>query len=116
MSVMTNQKVAYIAGLYRPRGFWRHIPVWKWVIIAWNVHQARKVALKWWKRNYAVICPHSNTAFFDGACDDSVWLLGDLAIMKRCDVVVMMKGWEKSSGACEEHLRATVWGLHIVYE
>ncbi len=108
-------RTAYIAGPYRPRGIWKRVPVVKWLIIAWNIHRARKVALRWWRAGYAVIVPHGNTAFFDGRCPDSVWLSGDLEIMRRCDVVVMMPDWERSGGAVAEHVVAVEYGLEIVY-
>jgi hypothetical protein len=62
-----------------------------------------------------VICPHKNTALFDGAADDSVWLAGDVEILKRCDVVFAMPGWEKSEGARAEIKEARRLKLEIIY-
>lgn len=81
-----------------------------------NIRRARLVALKYWRHGYAVICPHSNTALFDGEADDSVWLEGDLEILRRCDVVVMMEGWRNSEGACHELEEATISGLEVIYD
>jgi hypothetical protein len=83
-------KVAYIAGSYRApsvRG------------VAENIQAAEVVALRYWRMGYVVICPHKNTAFFDGGAPDRVWLEGDEELLRRSDVVVMMRGWEKSKGA-----------------
>lgn len=44
-------------------------------------------------------CPHKNTAMFGGAATDEVWLNGDIEIMRRCDAVITVDGWEKSVGA-----------------
>jgi len=38
----------------------------------------------------------------DGVVPDEVFLAGDIEILKRCDLVVMVPGWENSSGAKEE--------------
>jgi len=100
-------KVAYIAGPYRsatPRG------------IVENIRRAEAVALKYWRRGYAVICPHLNTALFDGAADDTCWLEGDLEILARCDTIVMMKGWEKSQGASEELQHAQSLAKIVIYD
>lgn len=100
-------QIVYISGPYRNKsinGMWENIAV------------ARKVALKYWRLGYAVICPHLNTAFMDGACPDDVWLQGDLEILLRCDVVVMLSGWEKSEGACEEHEIAIEDKKQVIYE
>jgi len=74
-----------------------------------NIENAEKLALELWKLGYAVICPHKNTGFFDGAAHDDVWLKGDLEILKRCDFAVTVDGWENSMGGtnevkfCKEH-------------
>lgn len=96
-------KVAYTAGPYRsPVGAYG---------VARNIRAAEEVAVELWRMGYAVICPHKNTAFFDGAADDSVWLEGDLELLSRSDLVVMVPGWESSAGATEEH---GVAGLHDI--
>ena len=103
-------KLVYISGPYRAKTING---------IVENISQARKVALKYWQKGYAVICPHLNTALFDGGVsekDADIWLKGDLEILKRCDIVVMMRGWELSEGACAEHQIAKEQGLEIIYD
>jgi len=51
---------------------------------------------------YAVICPHKNTALYDGLCDDKIWLEGDIEILSRCDLMVTVPGWEMSEGCKKE--------------
>jgi hypothetical protein len=100
-------QVAYIAGPYRAatvHGMHR------------NIDKAAEVALKYWKLGYAVICPHKNTAFFDGECPDNVWLNGDLELLRRSDLVVMVPGWEQSEGARVERLAAVEAGIPIIYD
>jgi len=86
-------RIVYIAGPYRATteyGVYR------------NIQEAERVALEVWKAGYAAICPHKNTAFFGGACPDSVWLEGDLEILRRCDAVLMLTGSSSSQGATAE--------------
>lgn len=80
-----------------------------------NIRKAEAVALEVWKRGYACISPHLNTANFDGVLPDSVWLTGDLAILARCDIVLMLDGWEQSVGATAERDYAKRLRLPVVY-
>ena len=101
-------KVAYISGAYRGDG--------KPNSIFENIAIARQYALKYWRKGYAVICPHMNTAMMDGTCCDEVWLEGDLELLRRCDIIVMLPGWEESEGAKIEYLEAVRLGLKIIEE
>ena len=101
------RRVAYVAGPYRdPRGAW---------YIQENINKARAVAVELWRMGYAVICPHANTAHFDGAASDDVWLEGDLELLGRSDLVVMIDGWKESTGAVTEHAFAIQEGIPIRY-
>lgn len=100
-------KVAYIAGPYRNGTTMKVLE---------NIHKASEVALKYWKKGYAVICPHRNTALFDGECADLIWLQGDLELLSRSDLVVMIPGWEHSQGSIQEHARAVFLEKEIIYE
>jgi len=100
-------KIVYIAGKYRAKTIYQ---------INKNIQLAEDVALKYWKKGYAVICPHKNTSFLDGSLPDDVWLNGDLEILRRCDVIVMMRDWQDSKGAVEELKLAKKLGLKVIYE
>ena len=107
-----TMKLAYIAGPYRAKTTGK---------IFQNIRHASNIALNWWNKGYAVICPHKNTAFFDGLADDNIWLRGDLEMIKRMDptkgdTVVMLTGWAESKGAIAEHNLAVDLGLTIAYE
>jgi len=100
-------KVAYISGAYRNKsvnGIYE------------NIQRARAVALKYWGKGYAVICPHLNTAFFDGTCHDETWINGDLEFVRRSDTIVMMQGWENSEGAHRELAEAQMHDKEIIFE
>lgn len=97
-------KVAYVAGPYRGQGANG---------IVQNILNARAVAVELWQMGYAVVTPHLNTALMDGAAPDSVWLAGDLEIMRRCDLVVLLPGWAYSEGAVAEYLEAQRRGIPV---
>ncbi len=87
-------KLVYVAGPYLdPRGT---------RFVEENIRAAEAVALELWKMGAAVICPHANTRHFDGAAPDSVWLEGDLEILRRCDALVAVPNWERSTGTLAE--------------
>jgi len=98
-------KVLYLAGPYRA-------PTLRGIIN--NIRKAEKVAIALWQAGFAVICPHLNTALFDGVCDDKVFLEGDLEILKRCDIVVVLPGWEDSEGTRKEIALAEKLGIPIL--
>jgi hypothetical protein len=90
-------KVAYISGPYTA-------PTFRSVIQ--NILAAAKVAEAYWAGGYAVLCPHLNTSLMDTTIAKEVFILGDLEFVRRSDVVVMLPGWEKSEGACQEYHEA----------
>lgn len=88
--------VAYVSGPYRDtRGVY---------YVEQNIREAEAVAVELWRIGYAVICPHTNTKHMDGFCPDSadVFIRGDLEIVRRVDVCIMMPLWHKSVGARNE--------------
>lgn len=96
--------VVYIAGPYRgPDAF----------AIAENIRRAERLALAVWRAGAVALCPHMNTAHFQGAAPDAVWLAGDLELLTRCDVVLMVPGWESSAGARAEKQFAEDRGMPV---
>lgn len=91
---MKRKTVIYIAGPFRGKNSWE---------MECNIRRAEERALEAWNiPGVAVICPHTNTRFFQGAAPDEVWLDGDLEILLRCDVVLLTPDWQRSSGARAE--------------
>ena len=78
-----------------------------------NIQNAEAVALRVWQLGHAAFCPHKNSAYFGGIAPDSAWLEGDIEIMRRCDAVCLVPGWEKSSGARAEIKLANEIGLPV---
>jgi hypothetical protein len=97
------QRVAYVAGPYRSaRGV---------AGIYDNIAAARRVALELWQLGYVALCPHLNAAFFDGAFPDEVILRGDIELLRRCDLVVLVPGWQESAGTRDEVEEARTLGI-----
>ena len=97
-------KLAYVAGPYRGR---THNDV------AQNIAAAREVAAHLWSLGYAVICPHLNSAFMSGAAPEETFLHGGLEMLRRCDLVVLVDGWQASQGTAREIEEARSCGLPI---
>lgn len=90
-------KVIYVAGPYRAdteRG------------VVENIRNAEAVAIKVWRAGYVALTPHLNTRLFGGLCPDKVWLEGALELLRRCDGMILVSGWEKSQGTLAEVLES----------
>ena len=99
-------KLAYIVGPYRSKKGTKGIID--------NIKKAEKVALKYWKLGYCVVCPHKNTALMLGP--DDMFLAGGIELVKRADVLVIMKGWKESKGSKDEINLAENLKKEIIYE
>lgn len=99
-------KVIYLAGPYRAATTYA---------VKQNIRRAEDMAVRVWAAGAACICPHLNTAFLDGAVRDGVWLEGDQEILRRCDAVLTLHGWERSQGASAEVGLAAAIGLPVFH-
>ena len=98
--------LVYIAGPYRAPTTWG---------IQKNIHNARLWGVVVARAGAYPMIPHSNTAHFDGAVDgDDFWLQGTLEMMRRCDGVLLIDGWMRSTGACEEERQAAALGIPLL--
>lgn len=100
-------KVAYVAGPYRNE--------WHYHVVQ-NIRHAEAQAIRLWQAGYAVICPHMNTALLtQPTIPDEQFLKGELELLKRCDCLCVMPGWEKSSGTKDEIKFALNHDIQIFY-
>jgi hypothetical protein len=97
-------KLVYVAGKFRAPTHWG---------VVQNVRAAEAVALEVWRAGAAALCPHMNTANFEGAAPDGVWLMGTMEMLRRCDAIVMVPDWWDSIGAKLERDEAIRLGLPI---
>lgn len=97
-------KLVYVAGPFRGANSWE---------MECNIRRAEELSLEVWRMGAVALCPHLNTRFFQGALEDSTWLLGDLEMVKRCDAVLLTPDWQRSRGACGERSEALANGLPV---
>lgn len=97
-------KLIYVAGPFRGANSWENEN---------NIRRAETLSLEVWRLGAAVICPHANTRFFNGAAPDKVWLDGDIEILRRCDAIIVTPDWRKSSGARAEVEFAIEHGIPV---
>ena len=109
LKIAGDKRVVYIAGPYRnttEEG--KKENIWHAIRIA-----CRLAELGWYP-----LCPHANTANFDVYTDlpDDFWIDMGLEMLKRCDAVFMLRGWQSSVGSLKEHELAEKLNIPIYYE
>lgn len=99
-------KIAFICAPYRAKtDNERH----------WNIERARMIAESAWRAGYAVICPHTNSAWFSGVVDEDAFLKGYEAILAKCDVLFVEKYMPITDGMKAEIETAKSLGIEIVW-
>ena len=90
-------KIVYIAGAYTGNNFEE---------IDANIKKAEAFAVALANRGIGFFCPHLNTAHFEtkSTATYEFYLEMNLAILDRCDGMLLMPGWETSRGAMGEYL------------
>ena len=99
-------KLVYIAGPYRGPNAWA---------IEQNIRRAEDVAAQVWKAGLAALCPHANSRHMDGITTDENFLAGTLEMLRRCDAVLLVEGWQKSVGSRAEVSEAMRLGKPVMY-
>jgi len=97
-------RVVFIAGPFTAGTAWD---------IEQNVRCAEGCALAVARSGAMPLCPHTNTRLFHGQCTEQFWYDGTLELLRRCDAVLMVPGWERSKGATNERRFAEQIGLPV---
>jgi len=94
-------KMIYIAGPYRGSNAWK---------IESNIFAARSMAARIVTEceGAAPVVPHANTAHFDGIASDDYFIAATLELLRRCDAVMLLPGWQSSSGTRGELAEAII--------
>jgi len=100
-------KVIYIAGPYRAESNWQ---------IELNVRKAEELSLEVWKRGAVPICPHTMTRFFQNELPDETWLKGFIELLRRCDAIFLLPGWERSQGTITEMVFAIDHNMKVLMD
>ena len=68
-----------------------------------HVSEAERVAFELAKRRVMFYCPHYNAQkHFALKLPESYWIAMGLEVLRRCDAVLLLEGWGKSSGTLGE--------------
>jgi hypothetical protein len=80
-----------------------------------NIRHAETVGLEVCKLGLFPVVPHCNTshANYESLQPYTFWIEGTLELLRRCDAIVMVPGWEESRGAKGELLEAQRIGLPV---
>lgn len=93
-------KVIYVAGaLFGPND-------WE---IRRNIHKAATIGYEVAKAGAYPFIPHTNTgSVFMGTMTPEFWYEGTLEVLRRCDAMILVPGWEESKGTIGELEEARV--------
>lgn len=97
-------RVVYISGAYRSTTTWG---------IEQNVRAAEKQALAVWGVGLVPVCPHTMSRFFYGSVPERVVQDGLLELVRHCDAVLALPGFEQSSGSMAEVDEAVRAGIPV---
>ncbi len=80
-----------------------------------NIDRAIDLAVDVARLGAMPVCPHSNTGDerFEQAQDYDFWIAGTMALMRACSALILVPGWESSSGARGEVAEAQRLGLPV---
>ena len=82
-----------------------------------NCHRARLVGKELARcgSNVFPVVPHQTGRDMEDIGDYEYWCEATLELMRRCDVVYAMQGWEGSKGARGEIAEANKLGIPVIY-
>lgn len=94
-----TKKIIYVSGKYSNGGTENNTR-------KKNIELATQFSIALWNLGAAVICPHTNTAFFETnkrfKKTFHTFLEGDLAMLNYVDAMYLLPNWKKSAGALVE--------------
>lgn len=102
-----RMRVVYIAGPYRAADRWA---------TAQHIRRAEAVGLVVAQFGAVPLIPHSMFSEFGGTKSDGYWLAATQELLRRCDAIVMLYGWEKSEGSVAEYELAVKLGIDVFTE
>ena len=99
-------KVVYVAGPFTAPNVWQR---------ELNIRAAENVAMMVAEIGAMPLCPHSNTRHFEGTISLEFWYEGTLELLRRCDAMQVVPGWQRSTGTKREIEEAELLKLPTFY-
>src|SRR4030067_647945 len=119
IDTMLNSKVVfiYIAGLLTPRGIKSANPAIEYLL---NVRDLARVGLNLLKEGFVPFCPGLDFLYFlilkdDERITEPMIKRFSKDWLRRCDAILMTKGWEKSPGSVAEKKLAEELSMLVFY-
>jgi hypothetical protein len=83
--------------------------------VAWNIASAELAGLAVARMGAFPFIPHTNTGHpaFEKAQPYDFWIAGTMAMLYRCDAMLMVDEWENSKGAVGERGEALRIGMPV---
>jgi len=99
-------KVVYVAGPFRAANDFE---------VDVNIRRAEEVGLEAAKLGCSVVIPHANTRNFHHHMPEPVMLDATLELMRRCDALILVEGWQDSQGTRDEMCEASFLGIPVFH-
>lgn len=80
-----------------------------------NIGRAEALGLEVAKLGASPVIPHANTRSLHHHIDEDFMLAATLELMRRCDALVLVEGWQGSQGTRDEMCEAHFLGLPVFY-
>ena len=103
---MSRIYLAYIAGAYSaPTPHEREI----------NIQDAWRLGAEVAALGVLPVVPHMMSAHLDALQPQEWWLAATLELMRKCDVLVLLPSWRRSTGTQGERLEAEGMGMPVLH-
>lgn len=99
-----TDRFVYVAGKFRGKNPWE---------VESNIRYAEDYSMRLWELGVPNICPHTIGRHLEGVVPDSFVLPVMVSLMLKCDAVLVLPGWEESSGTRGEMKEAHEHGMPI---
>lgn len=103
---MSQNRVVFIGGAYAGKTIHDTVE---------NIRKAEYWAIRVWQAGGISICPHTNSALLNGVVEEKVFLDGYVEVLRRCDGLLLIPGWDNSDGAKMEEEYAKSFNLPIFF-